>query len=173
MWFDDVNRDVAEGRDWEKRMVMQKEIFPVNAALRQYLQHYGRDVELPVLYQALVNYSYANSIKDKRGKWTHWENAVYEPAQLPPLQQGLIKTYIILKKLPPTTETTQFEIEQIAFCDYGNSIPFRIKISNNVEKQHDFFYVKQADASRIYGLELEHLLTCNPINFFCLQDTLV
>ena len=37
----------------------------------------------------------------------------------------------------------------------------------------DFFYVKLADASRVYGLELEHLLTSNEINFLCHQNTLV
>ena len=38
------------------------------------------------------------SLKDKKGKWTHWENAVYEPHQLQLLNEALIKTYVILKK---------------------------------------------------------------------------
>src|SRR6185369_16726627 len=37
----------------------------------------------------------------------------------------------------------------------------------------DYFYVKKADASRIYGLELEHLLSPNNIHFLVRDDTLV
>jgi hypothetical protein len=38
---------------------------------------------------------------------------------------------------------------------------------------YDHFYVKQADSSRIYGLELEHLLSPNRISFFTHQQTLI
>ena len=34
-------------------------------------------------------------------------------------------------------------------------------------------YVKKADASRVYGLELEHLLSPNRINFLVYKDTLI
>lgn len=156
----------------DRRPMMQKDVFPVNAAFREYLQHYGRDVELPILYTDLINYSYADPLKDKKGKWTHWENAVYETCQLELLKKGLIKTYVTLKKRVLPGAEKQFDIERIDFCEYGNSIPFRIKI---IEKngRYDFFYIKQADASRIYGLELEHLLTHNPINFLHYKKTLV
>lgn len=152
--------------------MMQKDIFPVNAAFRQYLQHFGRAAELPLLYSDLTNYSYADSLRDKKGKWTHWENAVYEPGQLNFLKPALIETYLRLKKKTPSLPQKQFDIERIDFCEYGNSIPFRIKIIQE-NGEYDFFYVKQADASRIYGLELEHLLTQNPINFLHHKDTLV
>jgi hypothetical protein len=160
-------------RESERRLMMQKDIFPVNAAFGAYLQHYGRDVELPILYSDLVNYSYADPLKDKKGKWTHWENAVYEPAQLEMLKKALIKTYITLKKQLLPADIKHFDIERIDFCEYGNSIPFRIKIVEKIGGQYNFFYIKQADASRIYGLELEHLLTHNPINFLHYQNTLV
>jgi hypothetical protein len=38
---------------------------------------------------------------------------------------------------------------------------------------YDYFYVKVADASRVYGLELEHLLTPNPLNFLVDGNTLI
>jgi len=155
------------------RPMMQKDAFPVNDSFRAYLQHYGRDVDLPVRYTDLANYSYADSLKDNKGKWTHWENAVYEPTQKETLKKALIATYIILKNRTTWASGENFDIERIDFCEYGNSIPFRIKIIDKDKDQHDFFYVKQADASRIYGLELEHLLTPNPINFLCHQNTLV
>ena len=37
----------------------------------------------------------------------------------------------------------------------------------------DYFYVKIADASRIYGLELEHLLSPNKINYLVCENTLI
>jgi hypothetical protein len=155
------------------RPMMQKDAFPVNASFEAYLKHYGRDVKLPVLYADLINYSYADALKDKKGKWTHWESAVYEPDQKAYIKKALIETYILLKNRAIWAEGKKFDIERIDFCEYGNSIPFRIKIVDLGNQQFDFFYVKQADASRIYGLELEHLLTHNPINFLCHQNTLV
>lgn len=155
------------------RAMMQKDAFPVNQAFASYLHRYGRDVELPLKYSDLVNYSYADSLKDKKGKWTHWENAVYEPDQLSFLKDALVKTYVLLKSQVMCGSSRQFEVERIDFCEYGNSIPFRIKLIEVGTNQYDFFYIKQADASRIYGLELEHLLTHNPINFLCHENTLV
>ena len=155
------------------RPMMQKDAFPVNAAFREYLQQYQRDNEIPIQYSDLINYSHADSLRDIKGKWTHWENAVYEPGQLRFLKAVLVKTYIILKHLSLSAIETQFDIERIDFCEYGNSIPFRIKIIDTISGHHDFFYIKPADASRLYGLELEHLLTHNRINFLCHQHTLV
>jgi hypothetical protein len=42
--------------------------------------------------------------------------------------------------------------------------PFRVKIRNILNDNYTHFYVK-ADASRIYGLELEHILSPDKINF--------
>ena len=59
------------------------------------------------------------------------------------------------------------------YCTFGNTKPFRIRIVNQYNDNHDYFYVKKADASRIYGLELEQLLSPNEINFHVDRDTLV
>ena len=59
------------------RSMMQKDAFPISDQFSTYLKQYGRDIALPILYSDLINYSYADSLKDKAGKWTHWENAVY------------------------------------------------------------------------------------------------
>jgi hypothetical protein len=109
--------------------------------------------------------------KDKKGKWTHWENAVYDPSQREFLDKALVETFIALKK--PASWTNSFEIDRIDFCEFGNSIPFRVKIIEKATGKPEFFYIKQADASRVYGLELEYLLTGNPINFLYFQNTLV
>jgi hypothetical protein len=38
-------------------------------------------------------------------------------------------------------------------------------VVNQYNDNYDHFYVKTADASRVYGLELEHLLSPNRINY--------
>jgi hypothetical protein len=75
------------------RPIMQKESFPISENLKEYLKQNGRDLELPLLYNDLINYSYADALKDKTGKWTYWENAVYPPDQLELINAGLIKKY--------------------------------------------------------------------------------
>jgi hypothetical protein len=64
-------------------------------------------------------------------------------------------------------------IDRVDFCTFGNSMPFRVRIVNAFNDNPDYFYIKQADASRIYGLELEHLLSPNRLNFLTAGNTLV
>jgi hypothetical protein len=52
-------------------------------------------------------------------------------------------------------------------------MPFRIRIINRINDNYDHYYVKAADASRIYGLELENLLSPNRIIFLYHKKTLV
>lgn len=51
--------------------------------------------------------------------------------------------------------------------------PFRIRVRNILNDNYTNFYIKQADASRIYGLELEDLLSPNRINFLIHKNTLI
>ncbi|HWA09960.1 MAG TPA: hypothetical protein VG838_10960, partial [Opitutaceae bacterium] len=44
---------------------------------------------------------------------------------------------------------------------------------NKFNNNYDHYYVKQADASRVYGLELEHLLSPNRITYFTHNNTLI
>jgi hypothetical protein len=48
-----------------------------------------------------------------------------------------------------------------------------VRIVNKLNDLFDYFYVKQADMSRIYGMELEHLLSPNKINYLVKGATLV
>ena len=49
----------------------------------------------------------------------------------------------------------------------------RVRVVNQFNDNHDYFYIKKADASRVYGLELEELLSPNHINFLIWEDTLI
>ncbi|MFT3682781.1 MAG: hypothetical protein QM791_21160 [Ferruginibacter sp.] len=150
------------------RPLMQKEAYPVSNDLQHYLQHCGRDIYLPVTYSELLHYRYSDAIKDEDGKHTHWENVVYEEGFLKVLEPKLIETFSLLKKV----KDTGFIIKAIDFCEFANSMPFRVTLIDE-SNTTDCFYIKSADASRIYGLELEHLLSPNTINFLYHQNTLV
>lgn len=64
-------------------------------------------------------------------------------------------------------------MDSIAFCTFGNTKPFRVKVRNILNDNYVFLYIKRCDASRVYGLELEQLLSPNRINFLVHQDTLI
>jgi hypothetical protein len=151
------------------RPLMQKETYPVLPPLQQYLQQYQRDIELPLAYTDLLHYRYTDSIKDEDGRHTHWENVVYEKALQETLSQKTLEVYSLLKNI----NTNDFTVTAIDFCEFANSMPFRITVANNRSGVQDCFYIKAADTNRVFGLELEHLLSPNRTNFLYHNHTLV
>ena len=148
-------------------------MYPVNARLRQYLKLHGREVKLPVTYENLLNYTWAVPIKDKNGKDTLWEKTSYDSRDWDYIREGLVKIYAILKTEGDFSFTSHLDVARIDYCTFGNSHPFRIRIVNKYNDNYDHYYIKIADASRIYGLELEHILSPNRITFFTDRNTLV
>lgn len=151
----------------------KKPIFTVNEKLRQYLHVHGREVKLPVTYADLLHVAYAVPLKDKSGNDSLWETVSYDMKHWQYIREGLVKMYAILKTEGDLTFSKHLDVARVDFCSFANSSPFRIRIVNKFNDNYDHFYVKQADASRIYGLELEHLLSPNRIHFFTNLQTLV
>src|SRR5687767_6306854 len=151
----------------------KKPMFPVSPALRSYLRHHGREVKLPVLYKDLLNYTFSVPIKDKNDKDTLWEKTIYDKRDWDFIRDGLVKIYAILKTEGDFSFTSHLDVARIDYCTFGNSHPFRIRIVNKYNDNYDHYYIKIADASRIYGLELEHILSPNRITFFTCDNTLV
>jgi hypothetical protein len=89
------------------------------------------------------------------------------------LREGLINLYATLKTEGDYTFTNHLEVARIDYCTFGNSNPFRIRIVNRYNDNYDHYYIKKEDASRIYGLELEHVLSPNHITFLTGMGTLV
>lgn len=89
------------------------------------------------------------------------------------IRQGLVEIYAILKTEGDLSFTKHLDVARVDYCAFGNSNPFRIRIVNKFNDNYDHYYIKIADASRVYGLELEHLLSPNRITFFTYQNTLV
>lgn len=151
----------------------KKTIFPVNENLRSYLKTHGREVKLPLHYRDLLRYTYSVSLTDKNGKDTLWERVTYDMREWDYIRDALVKTYAILKTEGDLSFTKHLDVARVDFCAFGNSHPFRIRIVNKFNDNYDYYYVKQADASRIYGLELEHILSPNRITFLTNKATLV
>jgi hypothetical protein len=151
----------------------KKPMYPVNERLRHYLKLHGREVKLPVTYNNLLNYTWAVPVKDKNGNDTLWEKTSYDSRDWDFIRDGLVNIYAILKTEGDLSFTNHLDVARIDYCTFGNSHPFRIRIINKFNDNYDHYYIKIADASRIYGLELEHLLSPNRITFFTCDNTLV
>jgi len=151
----------------------KKDIFPVNDDLRAYLKAHGREVKLPVSYADLLRMTFSVPLLDKLGKDTQWEKVSYDLKEWQFIREGLIRTYAILKTEGDLSFTKHLDVARIDYCTFGNSNPFRIRIVNKFNDNYDYYYIKQADASRVYGLELEHILSPNRITFLTNKQTLV
>lgn len=151
----------------------KKPMYPVNELLHHYLKKHGREVKLPVSYNNLLNYTWSTPLKDKYGKDTLWEKTSYDSREWDFIREGLVKIYAILKTEGDLSFTKHLDVARIDYCTFGNSHPFRIRIVNKFNDNYDHYYIKIADASRIYGLELEHILSPNRITFFSHQNTIV
>ena len=145
----------------------------MSEALRKYLKHYSRDVHCHVQYQDLLHFQHAYPIRDSHGKDTLWESVYYSPAEMQQISKALTEIYALLKTGGDISVMEHLYVERVDYCTFGNSKPFRIRIVNNFNDNFDYFYVKQADGSRIYGLELEHILSPNRIGYFVDRETLV
>jgi hypothetical protein len=151
----------------------KKIIYPISASLRAYLRTYDRERPLPVGYADLKRFDNTMVVYDKYGKDSLWVSTMYSQSDTAELHQGLKEIYSILKTGGDRSVHEHLHIERVDFCTFGNSNPFRIKIVNNYNDVYDYFYIKQADASRIYGLELEHILSPSRINYFVDTLTLI
>jgi hypothetical protein len=157
----------------ENLKLNKKPIFPVSDSLRKYLKNYGRETKLNLNYDDLLRAKNSFPLFDKHGKDTLWETMMYEPAQLSELNRGLTHIYSLLKSDGDDSVIEHLYVERIDYCTFGNSNPFRIRIVNNFNDNYDYFYVKKADSSRIYGLELEDILSPNRINYLVEQQTMI
>jgi hypothetical protein len=151
----------------------KKIFFPINATLRKYLKTHGREVALPLSYNDLTHFSYSVPILDAAGRDSLWERALYDMKDWNYLRENLLKLYAIIKTEGDYSFTKHLDLARIDYCSFGNSHPFRIRIVNRFNDNYDHFYVKREDASRVYGLELEDMLSPNRITFLTGNNSLI
>lgn len=151
----------------------KKPSYPISDGLRAYLRGYRRDRELPVTYERLRHFREAMPLVDADGQPTLWDSVIYPAEEMPALNEGLKRIYALLKVDGDFSVMQHLYIDRVDYCSFGNSTPFRIRIVNAYNDNQDYFYIKRADASRVYGLELEHLLAPFRLNFLTQGNTLV
>jgi hypothetical protein len=155
------------------RKQLKKPSFPINEDLRAYLHRYRRERDLPVTYERLRRFADSVPLNDAKGEATYWESVFYERLEMESLFDDLKQVYALIRVDGDLSVMQHLYIDRIDFCAYGNSTPFRIRIVNSYNENPDYFYIKRGDASRIYGLELEHLLSPNRLNYLTCGNTLV
>ena len=151
----------------------RKPSFPVSDGLRAYLRRYKRERDLPITYERLRDFHEVIPLTDANGRPTLWDTVIYDATEMPALNEALKRVYALLKVDGDLSVVQHLYVDRVDFCTFGNSTPFRIRIVNAYNDNQDYFYVKKADASRVYGLELEHLLSPNRLNFITHGSTLV
>ncbi|WP_117884468.1 hypothetical protein [Aureibaculum luteum] len=156
-----------------KLMSKKKPSFPISEKLSAYLTRHGRNIKIPIFYDDLLRFQGAIEIFDEEGNDTLWVSVFFAEHERNEIEFSLKQIYTILNADGSDTLIPYLNIDSIDFCTFGNSKPFRIKVRNILNDIYTYFYVKSADASRIYGLELEHLLSPNYIYFLVYKDTLI
>lgn len=151
----------------------KKTVYKIGAELYDYLKKYDREIELPIKYEDLQRYDNSISLLDRNDEDTLWETVFYPQSDMEDINHSLKKIYAILRANGDLSVMDHLFIERIDLCVFGNTQPFRIRVVNNINDNFDYFYVKYADASRVYGLELEHLLSPNRMSYFVDKDTLI
>lgn len=147
--------------------------YDIRKPLRKYLIDYEREIKIPLSYMDLTRYSDAVPLYDKRQEDTLWVSLIFPQDDMREINAGLKQIYANIKAHGDLSIIQHLYIDRIDLCAYGNTQPFRIRIVNKINDNFDYFYIKKADASRIYGLELEHILSPNRINYYVDGSTLV
>ena len=151
----------------------KKDFIAISTKLWQYLDQYTRKAKLPLKYTDLFRYKESFPVLDKNGQDTLWDSLIYDQTTEAELKQNLAIVYALLKTESHVEIVDHLQAERIDYCNFGNSHPFRVKIVNLLNDNYDYMYIKRPDASRVYGLELEHLLSPNYISYLVDEDTLV
>ena len=151
----------------------KKPMYPVGEGLRGYLRQYGREFEMPVSYTRLLEWAEAMPLYGSDGEDTLWRTVIYRPEIWRRLNKHLTGIYALLKTEGDTSFVEHLYVDRVDYCTFGNSNPFRIRVVNSYNENQDYYYIKKSDASRVYGLELEHLLSPNRMHYFVSEDILV
>ncbi len=151
----------------------KKPSFPITAKLHTYLTEYNRDIKIPIFYDDLLRFQGSVVVYDKDDNDTLWVRVFYDDFEREEIDLSLKKVYTILHSDGNENTIPFLNVDAIDYCTFGNSKPFRIKIRNILNDNYTYFYIKTADASRVYGLELEHMLSPYNLNFLVYKNTLI
>ena len=151
----------------------KKGLFPVSDYFEAYLERYGRVKREGIHYTDLARHYEAVPLYDEEGNDTHWATVFYKPYEQREIHQNLLVTYALLRADGDLSAVEDLYVDRVDLCLYGNTLPYRVRIVNALNENFDYFYVKRTDANRIYGLELEHILSPSRIHYFIKDHTII
>jgi hypothetical protein len=153
--------------------IYKKPLYPVQPGLREFLARCNREIPLPLTYSDLFYFTVSGPLIDKQGRDTLWQTVGYHSFEMPRIHQSLKEIYALLKSGGDRSALDHLYVDRVDYCSFGNTQPFRVRIVNSYNDNQDYFYIKRADSSRIYGLELEHLLSPHRMHYLTCGNTLV
>lgn len=157
----------------EPLMLFKKPSYPVNNLLLDYLERFDRISKIAIQYDDLLRFAGSVNVFDKDNQDTLWVRVYYNEYERDEIDLTLKKIYSLLHSDGNSNILKFLNVDSIDYCTFGNSKPFRVKVRNILNDNYTHFYIKKADASRIYGLEIEHIVSPDKINFLVYKDTLI
>lgn len=151
----------------------RKPSYAISREFREYLDRYGRISDIPVEYEQLLNFRECYPLEGNTRQDAHWSTLVYDAEVLKELNRSLCLAYSRMRTDGDISVMEHLSVERVDYSEVGNSHPFRVRIINHFNDNCDHFYVKRADASRLFGLELEHTLSPNRMSYLVRRDTLI
>ncbi len=151
----------------------KKSPIPVKPPLMAYLKKNNRATALPMQYSDLLRYDSSVPLLDQEGHDTLWETVYYSQSDFRDVNQAMKVIYALLKTDGDVAVLDHLTVARIDYCTFGNTKPFRVRIINRLNDNYDHFYIKKADASRLYGLELEDILSPNQVTYLIDRETLI
>lgn len=155
------------------KIEFRKPIYPISNKLNSYLKKYNRLTKSTLQYEDLLRFTDFISLEDKQGNDTLWLGVYYTEFEHKEIEENLNIIYTHLHSDGDTDVLPYLTVDSIDYCTFGNSKPFRIRVRNILNDNYTNFYIKKADASRVYGLEMEEIISPNRINFLIDGDTLI
>ncbi|WP_375325025.1 hypothetical protein [Flagellimonas sp. GZD32] len=157
----------------EKLMSKKKPAYPISNELNEYLDYYNRKIEIPIHYDDLLRFSGSVAVYDANDEDTLWVRVYYAEYDRDEIDLALKRVYSIFVSDGSDSILQYLNVDYVDYCTFGNSKPFRIKVRNILNDNYTLLYVKKTDASRVYGLELEHMLSPYNLNFVIYENTLI
>ncbi len=157
----------------KKLISKKKPFFSISKKLKDFLKTHDRWIENVISYDDLSRFSDSINLLDKKDKDTLWKRLIFNESERQEIDNNLKIIYTLLHSDGNPSSIPYLTIDSVDYCTFGNSKPFRVKIRNIVNDNFTYFYVKRTDASRVYGIEFEHMLSPRHLNFLVNDSSLI
>ena len=117
----------------------KKQFYPISNSLREYLRYYKRELSLPVEYENLLQSVDSYPLMNDKNQDTLWQTMVYDQHYGKDIFDGLKEIYVLLRSGGDQKILPNLYVDRVDYCTFGNTKPFRIRIVNQSNDNHDYF----------------------------------